>query len=490
MYCHSGSPEIKCAKIEIKFLKINYICSRLRIERSMKRIFVILLAALLFLPEIQAVAQTKKTDESLEEFLGKNTQKDSIQAAKDSLKAAKKEIQKHGWNIGPLPCVSYNSDLGFQYGICADIFNYADIFPDYHDRMYLEASRFTGGQTLGHFQYDSKYLIPGVRTTFVGSYQYDPMYLFYGLNGLEDYNPDMDSNTDTRTMRYAYKRSMVRILADFQGPIIPHLNWIAGLSYWNYKLGDMEMDDKYDSDKTLFREMVNAGVFSGGEDDGGNRLEIKAGAMYDTRNNEAAPDSGIWAELYLNGSPDVFSEGRSYLKLAAHWHHYVTLLPDRLVFAYHLAYQGTIAGQAPFFHQQNISTLYLRQTCTDGLGGINTVRGLLAQRLVGNGYAWTNVEFRVRVASFNLINQSWYVALNPFFDAGMCTGLYKSEEMARFYNADPEELRRKAITPHCAAGLGLKLAMNRNFIISCEYAMPFKREDGKGALYLSLNYIF
>lgn len=27
-----------------------------------------------------------------------------------------------GWNIGPLPCVSYNSDLGFQYGVCADAF--------------------------------------------------------------------------------------------------------------------------------------------------------------------------------------------------------------------------------------------------------------------------------------------------------------------------------------------------------------------------------
>ena len=89
------------------------------------------------------------------------------------------EIVKDGWNFGPLPCVSYNSDLGFQYGVCADIFNYKGVFPDYRQRIYLEASRYTKGQTLLHAQFDSKYLIPGIRTTFSASWQYDPMFLFH-----------------------------------------------------------------------------------------------------------------------------------------------------------------------------------------------------------------------------------------------------------------------------------------------------------------------
>jgi len=400
------------------------------------------------------------------------------------------EIIKNGWNFGPLPCISYNSDLGFQYGICADIFNYKGVFPDYKQRIYVEASRYTKGQTLFHGQIDTKYLIPGIRTTFSASYQYDPMFLFYGLNGVEPYIKSLDCNRETRTAYYDYKRKMVRVMADFQGPIATSdFEWIGGMAYWYYALGNIE-NENYDSDNTLYHKMCQAGVFSANEANGGHRLELKAGFRYDTRDNESAPDKGIWAELYLNGSPDIFRNGYNYLKLVAHWRQYLTLYPNRLIFAYHLAYQGTIAGEAPFYVQQNISTLYLRQTNTDGLGGLNTVRGLVAQRLVGDAYAWTNVEMRIRLFSFNFINQSWYVATNPFFDAGMVTKLYKGEELSEFYGKNIYDLKHESLKPHCSAGIGLKLVMNRNFILSFEEAIPFEKADGRNTEYVTLNYIF
>ena len=405
-----------------------------------------------------------------------------------------------GWNLGILPCVSYNSDLGLQYGVCADIFHYGNIYPDYLQRMYVEASRYTGGQTLLHGQFDSRYLIPGIRTTFSASYQYDPMFLFYGLNGLEAYDKTRDANQETREARYAYKRSMVRVLADFQGEIVPHLNWVGGLSYWYYGLGDIDLTKKdketkesyevYDPNQTLYHKMREAGVFEDNEATGGSRLEIKAGAVYDTRDNESAHNRGLWAEAYLNGSPDLFGDGYNYLRLAAHLRQYISLWPERMVFAYHLAYQGTIAGQAPFYNQQNISTLFLRQTCTDGLGGVNTIRGLLAQRLVGDSYAWLNSELRINLFYFKFIGQNWYVATNPLFDAGMVTRLYKGEELARFYGRSVDDLKAEALKLHCSAGAGLKLVMNTNFIISAEWAKPFKKTDGDSALYIALNYVF
>ncbi len=410
----------------------------------------------------------------------------------------KKEIVKDGWNFGPLPCISYNSDLGFQYGICADIFNYKGVFPDYRQRFYVEASRYTGGQTLIHGQFDSKYLIPGIRTTMSASWQYDPMFQFYGFNGLEPYEEARSSNKDAREARYAYKRSMVRVLADFQGPITKNLSWIGGLSYWYYATNDITMKD-YDADKTLFYQMKAKGVFSDKEMSG-HRLEIKAGMVYDSRDNEAAPNKGIWAEAYLNGSPSITGDGYNYLRLSAHFRHYVTLWKDRMVFAYHLGYQGTILGNAPFYNQQNISTLFLRQTCTDGLGGINTVRGLLAQRLVSDSYAWLNAELRIRLVSFNFIGQSWYVAVNPLFDAGMLPTMYKADKMALLYtDRTPEQLRKDALLPHLSAGGGVKLAMNQNFIVSVEVATPLnafklsngsRQSDGPLALYIALNYVF
>ena len=57
-----------------------------------------------------------------------------------------KEIIKQGWNFGPLPVVGWDSDLGFQYGACVDIFNYGDgtNYPSYNYKMNLEASTYTG----------------------------------------------------------------------------------------------------------------------------------------------------------------------------------------------------------------------------------------------------------------------------------------------------------------------------------------------------------
>ncbi len=43
---------------------------------------------------------------------------------------------------------------------------------------------------------------------------------------------------------------------------------------------------------------------------------------------------------------------------------------------------------------------------------------------------------------------------------------------------------------HLSAGLGVKLAMNRNFIVSVEWAKPFASQDGTNGLNVGLNYIF
>jgi len=405
-------------------------------------------------------------------------------------KVKNEEIKKDKWNFGPLPCVSYISDLGFQYGVCADIFNYKGVFPDYRDRFYVEISRYTKGQTLVHAQYDSKYLIPGIRTTFSASYQYDPMFLFYGLNGVEPYDPTKDCNKETKTAFYDYQRSMVRVLTNFQGPIAgSKFQWTAGVNYWYYRLNDINMND-YLPENTLFYKMKQAGVIAKDESEGGHVLELKAGMVYDSRDNIAAPEKGISSEVYFTGSPDINGRGYSNLRLSAHWRHYVPLGTEKYMFAYHLAYQGVIAGKSPFYHQQTITTLFQTQTCTDGLGGLNTVRGLVAQRLVGDSYAWTNIEFRLRLFSFNLFNQSWYVATNPFFDAGMMASLYKGEELCSYYEWTMDKLRKETFTPHLSAGIGLKLAMNRNFIVSLEWAKPFKNTDGKSTVYIALNYIF
>ena len=67
-----------------------------------------------------------------------------------SLMAQKDEIIKTGWNFGPLPVVGFDSDLGFQYGLCCDIFNYGDgtNYPQYDYKINVEASTYTKGSSV------------------------------------------------------------------------------------------------------------------------------------------------------------------------------------------------------------------------------------------------------------------------------------------------------------------------------------------------------
>ena len=398
-----------------------------------------------------------------------------------------------GWSGIPLPIMSFDSTLGFQFGVCGDFFDYADTYPDYRHRINFEASHYTGGQSFFHAQYDSEKLIPNIRLTASASFQIDPFFHFYGLdgisfnsNGIGPYDESIDKKNGLAF--YDYSRNMLRILSNFQGTITGPLNWNAGINFW-YMDTKPTHSKKFDPGNSLYVQMRDANILSG-KDLGGCRLELKAGISVDTRDNAAAAQKGFQADAYLTGSPDFFSDGFGYLKISLRWRHYLTLIQDRLVFAYHLGWQQNLAGKAPFYMQSVIYALYLNQATTDGLGGINTLRGVFNSRLLGEGYAWTNMELRLRLFDFNLLQQHFSVGANPFFDAGMITKAYKIDELSQYYGETPENLRKMAHAIHCSAGGGLKLTWNRNFILSFEGAAPFRRDDGRFAFYVSLNYIF
>ena len=139
---------------------------------------------------------------------------------------------------------------------------------------------------------------------------------------------------------------------------------------------------------------------------------------------------------------------------------------------------------------------------TDAMGGANSVRGINRNRVIGAGYAWLNAELRWKVASFQFINQNWNVALNPFFDAGVVTQSYRLEEQETAWSeieakynlsADEKNLIYSGTKEgvHSSAGCGLKLIMNRNFIVSAEAAKALDARDGSGLkMYIGFNYLF
>ena len=497
----------------------------------MKRIFVLALAATMFIA-VDVSAEPKKD----------RSEKGTTETTE------KKQTVKKGWNFAPFPSIGFNSDTGFQIGALCEIFDYGDgsTYPAYRHKFNVDLSWTTKDQVKLHFFYDSKYLIPKVRLTAAATYILAQMYPFMGFNGAAaPYFSDLASGKKqfNRVAMYNIKRNSMRVMADFQGDITsPKFRWAAGISYWWYDIQDISLKKKgspaYDAitpndyltsqginSASLWQLYQRAGLIRANEAHGGHHLEFKAGLVYDSREHEADPTRGIWAELYAYGSPDILNgrgkNGYNYLKLAAHFRHYVPVWKDKIVFAYHLAYQGKLAGNAPYYTLQNINTLYLRQIISDGLGSINTVRGVPYNSVIGDGYAWANVEMRFKLVSFRFIKQNFYLATNPFFDMGACVQPYRLDEMKQIretgktlggevltnaeqnliYTGEPRKL-------HMSAGIGLKLAMNRNFILSAEVAVPLNtkvytntdlnvpvselkmKSSYKPGVNIGLNYIF
>ena len=436
----------------------------------------------------------------------------ALLAAGAMLFAEEKEM-KTGWSFGVLPTATYSVDNGFQAGAFGDVYYYGDggTYPDPLHKISWEGSYFTHSHRMRlYLAYDSKYLIPNMRVNASVTYMNDPLYSLWGFNGAaatQNYdvwgNRDMTTPAGKNVNYYGMSRDMLRILANFQGHITDNLNWAAGVNFWKWNLGAMKDngvkgDDGsqmyYDTDATLYNFLCTSGVLTDAEKDGGISVELNAGLVYDTRDMEAAPNKGIWAEAYLNGN----FVGTPYLKACAYFRQYISIpipIPaGNPVFAYRLAWQHTIAGETPMFMVQNNPLLVQRNMISEGFGSSNTIRGLRENRILAEGMAWANTELRIKLVKFTLANQYFYIAVNPFFDAGIITRPYKADALAKIADADgkiydsafnallgetdpakrtPIYDASKVKTLVYSGGAGLKIAMNQNFIVSADFAKCF-----------------
>src|ERR1035437_857011 len=102
--------------------------------------------------------------------------------------SAQEKKVKTGWKFGgALPAITFDSDLGLEYGALAEFFNYGDgsKYPDWIDHTYTEISRYTKGSGIYRFMFESRHLIPGVQWISDLSYLPDKAATFYGFNGYE-----------------------------------------------------------------------------------------------------------------------------------------------------------------------------------------------------------------------------------------------------------------------------------------------------------------
>ena len=435
------------------------------------------------------------------------------------------EIIKQGWNFGPLPVVGYNSDLGFQYGACVDIFNYGDgsKYPGYNFKINFEVSAYTKVSSIFRTYSYWNNVIPRGKLFVDLGYFVDKKFEFYGFNGyaapyykdiavvinhnavFTDYEPGIVTEPGmSESGFYDMDRRQFRAVISMQQQIgnVKNLYYGLGFAYYHYNNKNLSLK-KYDDQYTLFSLYRFANLIRFDEEEG-NVTEFKAGIIYDSKDLENDPTRGIYFEASLMAAPD-FVDNRNYghMTLTGVFHHYIPVVGDKLTFCYRLGAQNVIAGDIPYYAMMNTNLMFYKKIYTESYGGSTTGRGIKRNSVIGQGVAWMNVELRWRIANFKFINQNWCVALNPMFDAGMVTQTFRLEEQKAamelmkdhlsyeteeeynlFYSGKDESL-------HTSAGCGLKLIMNKNFVVSAEFAKAFNKLDGEGlGAYIGFNYAF
>ena len=427
----------------------------------------------------------------------------------DTTKTGKKV--KKGFSFGGVPIVAYNSDIGFQYGVLANIYHYGDgsRYPAYDHSLYVEWSRSTKGNGKNILQYDSERLIPNIRTTLEASYRTEKALNFYGFNGYNAFY-DVKFEDDTHSdyisrVFYRYERKVVRLKADFQGNIIgKKLRWLGGITYLGSEIASVDINklnegqdeaDKLPDVPGLYDEYSNWGVIKDTEKDGGKNAFLKTGLVFDTRDNQPNPNNGMWTEALFLIGPEFMGYDNFTTSLILIHRQYFTLFPERMTFAYRLSYQTNTSGNVPYYL---LPYLYDSYDIRDGLGGGKTIRGVLRNRVVGNGMAFGNFEFRWKVLKTVVFNQNLYIALSAFTDMGRVVDPYSldlSGVPANFdingttYSRD-EWFHHEDESWHISYGAGVHFALNENFIIAVDYGMAAKEQDGTNGLYIGLNFLY
>jgi len=432
--------------------------------------------------------------------------------------ASAQDTTKHirtGWNFGVLPSVAFDADLGFQYGALTNIYYFGDgsTYPDYLHSFYAEAAYTTKHFGIFRTSYDSKYLIPNHRLSVDITYLPDQMCDFYGFNGYNSYyNPAYSDQNDpayiTRAF-YKYRRDLFRFSADLQGEIKKPWYWNAGLGLLYFGVGPVNIDrlNKFTRDEedylpdtiTLFNQYVSSGYIKPSEATGGVHPYLHGGITFDTRDRQQNPRRGIHADAFFTYYAGLGSMGSfNNLKFNAAWRHYLPIIANRLTLAYRVGTQLNIAGESPFYLNTYLNQLYMQRVVYEGLGGANSVRGIMRNRILAPGVAFANIELRTQLFSFKVGKNLFYIGLNPFVDAGMVVQPYEDEihllntTNPTLNDINPYAIDRGLYAPHFGGGCGLKVAMNDNFVLSVDWATAFDKQDnGKFSnLYIKMGYMF
>lgn len=365
-----------------------------------------------------------------------------------------------GIEIAGLPAINFDADEGVGYGALVELYDYGPGRRPYVFTVQPSVFFTTEGRRDFTVFFDAPHLLGGgwrIDAYLAREQQIASPY--YGLGNATAYDEALENDANPYFYRFGRTRHQARL--NLQRPLRGRelrLLLGAGISHVTLELVPR------DSGTTLLAREVADGAAP----PEGWWNYVRAGVVRDTRDREMGSTRGSWSELLVQHVAEALGSEASYTRITAIDRRYLALAPG-LVFANRLLVQQ-VTGSAPFYELFTIQRSFKQQ---EGLGGAESVRGLLRNRYTGDGLFLWNAELRWRAAGWRLAGRSFHLVLSAFLDSG------------RVWHDGTPSLDPGTL--HHGYGGGVRVGMGESFVVAVDGGTS--ADTGLG-LYIGLGYLY
>ena len=363
-----------------------------------------------------------------------------------------------GWSA--LPALNYDSDQGFGYGVTGGLYQYGDGTRGPYLWAFEPIVFFTtrGRKSVTVFYDAPRQFGERVRLTVRVYVDRDCCQPYFGLGNTTGYEAGLDQR-DSLPSYYVYRRNRATAVVDLQWTIRPGVRLLTGVAAHRNTTAARDPGTQFAVDE-------NNGTIPVGED-ASTSLGPKIGVVYDTRAWERDPRRGLWLEgIAWQGF--VVPAGDDFPRFTGTFRGYLSPTPS-VTFAARVLGEH-IQGAMPIAMLADVGSSFQDFT---GLGGAESVRGVLWQRFLGRSRALGNLEVRLRGPGFRFLGAPWQLGMVGFVDAGRVW--------------DDRGSGDGTAGLHWGKGGGVRVAWGRSFIIAADFGHG--REAGLQT-YLKLGHMF
>jgi hypothetical protein len=365
-----------------------------------------------------------------------------------------------GWELAGVPALNFDADEGFGFGAALELYNYGFGIQPYRFTIQPTVLLTTGGRFDGTVFFDAPALLPRDWrvSAFVGREQ-QLAQPYYGIGNSTGYDPQAEAAPNPYFYRFG--RVRLRASADLQhriGSSPAKLLLGGGAARSTFDL------TPHDSGTTLLASQL------GGQTPAPTRTNyLRAGLIWDTRDREIGPRSGVWAEALVQRVTKVLGATNDFTRWTTTVRGYVPVSP-RLTFAQRVTAQG-VDGNAPFDELATIQSSFKQQ---EGLGGSSSIRGVPKDRYIGKALLLSNSELRWRAMDFSLLGRPSFLALSAFADAGRVW-------------SDRFEVSSALEDMHAGYGGGVRVGFGPSFIVATDVGHS---SQSTAAVYIGLGWMY